>query len=315
MTASWNGLGSPAGPRFTDTPPPAGGNASGWPRTPAPSPPPPVRTLFATTGPPPGSDGPVPQRVPEPPRRRGARLPAVLLVAVLAGGLGGAGVATYLQQDDPAPLVAAATGAPSAPAPSGGSVVAGQEATETAAARVLPSVVEVRTGSGSGSGFVLDAAGHVVTNHHVIDGAGSVSLRLPDGSRVAAEIVGSDPETDIAVLRADPAGLRPVELGSSVSLRIGQSVLAIGSPLGLSGTVTAGIISATDRGSGGGLVQTDASINPGNSGGPLVDLDGRVIGVNTSIATLSRGGGNIGIGFAVPIDGAVTTARDIIAGG
>jgi putative serine protease PepD len=189
--------------------------------------------------------------------------------------------------------------------------------TEAAARAILPSVVQVRAGRGTGSGFVVDDSGHVVTNQHVVEGASQVSLLLADGRRVGARVVGDEDE-DIAVLRVDGDPPSAARLGTSRSLQIGQPVIAVGSPLGLAGTVTAGIISATSRSSRLGgesrpMVQTDASINPGNSGGPLVDLQGRVVGVNTAIATTSARGGNIGIGFAVPIDRALRVARGIIA--
>jgi S1-C subfamily serine protease len=196
-----------------------------------------------------------------------------------------------------------------------------------AAAQALPGVVsvQVRTGSGggSGSGFVLDDRGHIVTNNHVVAAgrAGSVSVVGADGRRIPAEIVGTDPSSDIAVLRVSPSNaLRPLGLADLRTTRVGEPVLALGSPLGLSGTVTAGIISALDRQvrlggtSRQSAVQTDASINPGNSGGPLVNTRGEVVGVNTAIATL-EGGGSIGIGFAVPIDRAQQVAATIIGRG
>ncbi|OZE87833.1 hypothetical protein CH305_01360 [Rhodococcus sp. 15-649-2-2] len=195
----------------------------------------------------------------------------------------------------------------------------GTTTAETAAAQVLPSVVQVVAGRSTGSGFAIDGAGHIVTNHHVIDGQSAISIRLASGDRVRATVVGSDPANDIAVLRVDGPPPPIVQLGTSAPLQIGQPVLAVGSPLGLSGTVTAGIISALDRQSrgsagGGPMIQTDASINPGNSGGPLVNLDGQVIGVNTLIATLGgEGSGNIGIGFSVPIDRVVQVAERLIA--
>jgi putative serine protease PepD len=160
----------------------------------------------------------------------------------------------------------------------------------------------------------------VVTNHHVIEGATEVQLQLSTGRVVDAEVIGSDPAQDVAVVRTDARGLTPASIGASGVLRIGEQVLAIGSPLGLSGTVTSGIVSATQRRADIGdrgaqeVIQTDASINPGNSGGPLVDLRGRVVGVNTAIATTGAGSGNIGIGFAVPIDRAAEVARRLIAG-
>jgi S1-C subfamily serine protease len=162
---------------------------------------------------------------------------------------------------------------------------------------------------GSGSGFIWDEAGHVVTNHHVIDGASEATIKLADGGSYKARLVGTSPRHDIAVLRID-TGFRkpePVPIGSSGDLRVGQKVFAIGNPFGLDWTLTSGIISALDRslsGDGGNsihhLIQTDAAINPGNSGGPLLDSAGRLIGINTAI--FSPSGANAGIGFAVPVD-------------
>ena len=169
------------------------------------------------------------------------------------------------------------------------------------------------SGRGSGSGVIMDDRGHVLTNHHVVAGADEVTLVLSTGRRVSAEVVGSSRADDIAVLRASDGQLPAARLGVSEDLRIGQAVIAVGSPLGLNGTVTGGVVSALDRQQ---MIQTDASINPGNSGGPLVDLAGRVVGINTSIATLGgRASGNIGIGFAVPIDRAADVAADILARG
>ena len=162
---------------------------------------------------------------------------------------------------------------------------------------------------GSGSGFIWDEAGHVVTNHHVIDGASEATVKLADGSSYKARLVGTSPRHDIAVLRID-TGFRkpePVPVGSSHDLRVGQKVFAIGNPFGLDWTLTRGIVSALDRslaGDGGNsihhLIQTDAAINPGNSGGPLLDSAGRLIGINTAI--YSPSGASAGIGFAVPVD-------------
>lgn len=192
---------------------------------------------------------------------------------------------------------------------------------QSAAAVVLPSVIVVRAGSSRGSGFSIDDEGHVLTNGHVVEGYSRVEVRTADGRETVARVVGADPATDVAVLEL--AGTPPptARLGTSSALRIGQPVIAIGAPLGLSSTVTAGIVSSTDRrallGPGRAeldMVQTDASINPGNSGGPLANLEGQVVGMNTAIATV--GGpesGSIGIGFAVPIDRAVEVARQLIA--
>ncbi len=162
---------------------------------------------------------------------------------------------------------------------------------------------------GTGSGFVWDDRGHIVTNDHVISGASRARVRLADGRVLDAELVGTAPGHDLAVLRVD-AGRdtpRPLPIGESDTLQVGQSVLAIGNPFGLDWTLTTGIVSARDReipSRGGGmiegLIQTDAAINPGNSGGPLIDSAGRLIGINTAI--FSPSGSSAGIGFAVPVD-------------
>ncbi|MBA2889183.1 S1C family serine protease [Nonomuraea soli] len=236
-----------------------------------------------------------------------------VLVAALAGGLtgglAGAGGAYLATPRGQAPVQALPR---AAPLPSQSA-----QGLSVTAARVLPSVVSVTVGRGGGSGFVIDAAGHVLTNAHVVSGESRVTVILEDGSRRAASVLGVDEGEDLAVLElADTAGLTPAVLGRSSDLRVGEQVLAIGSPLGLSGTVTGGIVSALDRevrlgGARRTAVQTDASINPGNSGGPLVNARGEVVGVNTAIAT-GRGGGNIGIGFAIPIDRAAPIAERII---
>lgn len=252
------------------------------------------------------------------PVSRTRRWPLVLAagLATVAVSAGTGGAAGYLAgSSPPAPVPA------SAPAPAGlpADLVG-------AAARALPGVVsvQVRTGSGgaSGSGFVYDDRGHIVTNNHVVSGGrGAVTVVGADGRRLTAEVVGTDPANDIAVLRVTPsAALQPLARADLAATRVGEPVLAVGSPLGLSGTVTAGIVSALDRQVrlGGSArrtaVQTDASINPGNSGGPLVNARGEVIGVNTAIATL-EGGGSIGIGFAVPIDRAQQVAATLIGRG
>ena len=240
---------------------------------------------------------------------------AVAALAVVGLSAGTGGTAGYLAGRDGAPPAAA-------PAPPTGGVPADLVA---AAARTLPGVVavQVRTGSGgaSGSGFVFDDRGHVVTNNHVVAAGGAVTVVGADGRRLVAEVVGTDPASDIAVLRVESsAALRRLPLADPAGTRVGEPVLAVGSPLGLTGTVTAGIVSALDRQVrlGGSTrqaaVQTDASINPGNSGGPLVNARGEVIGVNTAIATL-EGGGSIGIGFAVPIERARQVADTLIARG
>ncbi len=166
-----------------------------------------------------------------------------------------------------------------------------------------------RVQEGAGSGFLWDDGGHVVTNYHVISGATTADVTLNDQTTWPASLVGSDPQMDLAVLRieAPAATLRPIPVGASADLQVGQSVLAIGNPFGLDYTLTTGVISALGReveSIGGremrGVIQTDAAINPGNSGGPLLDSSGRLIGVNTQI--LSRSGSWGGIGFAIPVD-------------
>jgi 2-alkenal reductase len=162
---------------------------------------------------------------------------------------------------------------------------------------------------GAGSGFVWDAVGHVVTNDHVIQGASRVLVQLDIGDPIEARVVGRAPEYDLAVVRLGraPAKLRPISIGSSAELRIGQAVFAIGNPFGLQRTLTQGIVSALDRElpttgfrEVAGVIQTDAAINPGNSGGPLLDSAGRLIGVNSAIRSAS--GASAGVGFAIPVD-------------
>ncbi|MCP2262696.1 S1C family serine protease [Promicromonospora thailandica] len=257
---------------------------------------------------PPASATPLPESAPADPRRRS--WPLVTMSAVLAlGALFGSvttGLVTGLVTgpDETAPAAAAP-----APVPGVGLTTSG------AAQRVLPSVVQVRAGSRGGSGVVIDGS-HVVTNGHVVVGASTVELVLDDGRRVSGRVLGADERNDIAVVEADLGGAPAATLGSSAALRIGEPVIAVGSPLGLTGSVTAGVVSAVDRDAGGfpgPMVQTDASINQGNSGGPLVDLSGDVVGINTAIATVG-GSGSIGIGFAVPIDRAAQVAERIIRG-
>jgi putative serine protease PepD len=309
------GLGEPGGPRFT--PPPA---------TARPTPPPtdtgaPATWATATTAPA-GAGKVAPTR-----RRAGlARVVAVsTLAAVLAGGTAGLAAARMAGQARPEQSAAATVRAPADPADPTPPAGTGAGDLSDVAAAVLPSVVSVQVQSGGrragGSGFVIDTDGHILTNSHVVGEGGDVSVVLRDGRRLPASLVGQAADTDLAVLRADlPAGTRPLTLGRSGGVAVGDPVLAVGSPLGLSGTVTAGIISALDRevrlgGSRRGTaLQTDAPINPGNSGGPLVNARGEVVGVNTAIATLGTPG-SIGIGFAIPVDRAAETAERIIRAG
>jgi len=201
--------------------------------------------------------------------------------------------------------------------------------------RVSPSVVHITSRTqvfdffrgpvpreGTGSGFVLDTQGRIVTNYHVIADAEEVEVVLADGTAASARVIGADAYYDLAVLQidVDPSHLRPVELGSSSDLRVGQRVIAIGNPFGLDRTLTTGVISALgrtiERESGpalGEAIQTDAAINPGNSGGPLLDSRGRVIGINTAIQ--SPTGASVGIGFAVPVDIIKRVVPELIARG
>ena len=210
---------------------------------------------------------------------------------------------------------------------------AGEEARTTALfARTAPSVVAVyarkRTGLaaegglGTGSGFVWDRAGHIVTNHHVVEGAAELGVLLGGERPLPARLVGAAPQVDLAVLKLTdpPDDLRPIPVGTSADLVVGQSVYAIGNPFGLSRSLTTGVISALDRrlptASGRevvGVIQTDTAINPGNSGGPLVDSSGRLIGVNTAI--LAPTGSFTGVGFPIPVDTVNRIVPELIRSG
>ena len=178
------------------------------------------------------------------------------------------------------------------------------------------------TTEAQGSGFVYDDEGHIVTNEHVVEGAESVEVRFSNGETRTATVVGTDPSTDLAVLHvdADDSLLEPLELAPSSSVAVGEAVVAIGSPFGLEDTVTTGIVSALGRSMEApngytinDSIQTDAAINHGNSGGPLLDLEGRVIGVNSQIA--SESGGNDGVGFAIPSDTVERIVGQLLDGG
>ena len=205
------------------------------------------------------------------------------------------------------------------------------------AQRVLPSVVSIdaqsKDGGATGSGFVIDSSGYILTNNHVIAASvtsgGSITVQLNDGTSYPAKVVGRDSAYDLAVLKITGATLKALQFGDSDKVAVGDSVIAIGSPLGLSGTVTLGIISAKNRAVTAGesntdnsfinALQTDAAINPGNSGGPLVDATGAVIGVNSAIASLGNSvsgqPGSIGLGFAIPINQAKKQADQLIKTG
>src|SRR6266571_5010915 len=171
------------------------------------------------------------------------------------------------------------------------------------------------TSQALGSGFVWSSDGIIVTNNHVVEGASRITVNLSDGSQVPAKLIGVDPDSDVAVLRVDAKGLLAAPIGTSSDLMIGETVVAVGNPFGLSGTVTTGVVSALGRSVPSkeqgrtftDFIQTDASINPGNSGGPLLNIEGRVIGINTMIYANAQG-----IGFAIPVDRAKKVIQDLL---
>ncbi len=301
---------------------------------------PPSQTAPYPSGPPTGPIGP-PLRVgpsgPSPEQRRGhtTLIAGLTVLALLVGG--GAGAAGgYLVADSRSggPVTNALTEAP--PAKETSNAPAGS--VEAVAEKMLPTVVQLQvrgqSSAGEGSGFIISSDGLIVTNNHVVEGAadtGQIVAVFHDGSTARATIVGRDPTSDVAVVRADgKEGLPTVDLGRSDDLRTGQSVVAIGSPFELSGTVTSGIVSSLHRPTRAGgedgsqatvldAIQTDAAINPGNSGGPLVNMRGEVIGINSAIYSPTSGGqsqgGSVGIGFAIPIDQARRIADEIVKTG
>ncbi|TDC65525.1 S1C family serine protease, partial [Streptomyces hainanensis] len=269
---------------------------------------------------------------PTPPKkRRSGLLVAIAAATLIAGGIGG-GVGYLVADGDGEPAsVASDLGSESVARP--------PDSVAGIADAALPSVVTIEAGNGAegstGTGFVYDEQGHIMTNNHVVASAangGNLTVTFSDGENYDAEVVGRAEGYDVAVIRiTDLEGrdLAPLPMGDSDAVAVGDATIAIGAPFGLSGTVTTGIISAMDRpvassdGQGGSAsymnaLQTDASINPGNSGGPLLDGDGAVIGVNSAIqSTASMGGeaGSIGLGFAIPINQAERVAQDLIDGG
>jgi putative serine protease PepD len=251
------------------------------------------------------------------PRGRG---PSRWLAAVVAGIVllaSGYGISQVLDRDDAAPSGAGIpVAAPSAAAPASSGPASSEEPAAAVAKALLPTVVELRQGSGLGSGFVYDKNGYIMTAAHVVEDADQVQVRLYDGTKLTGKVVGTDELNDVAVVKVDRTGLAAAPLALGETIQVGQLAVAIGSPFGLNETVTAGIISATDRTlEGREVIQTDAPINPGNSGGVLADRRGRVIGINDAIQTGSDGSnGNVGIGFAVPIDLAARSATAIVQG-
>lgn len=282
---------------------------------------------------------------PKKPRRAGKLTAAVLGLVLLAGGVGAGSAALtvdYLNHQEQSAI--SSTQADEAPETTtqGTTVVQADphnpnwtKVADVAAKSVVAIQVEGQSGDGQGSGVVIDAQGHIVTNNHVVAGAEAMLVMLGDNT-YQAELVGTDPSTDLAVIKLvdPPKDLQPMAWGDSEALAVGDPVMAIGNPLGLSNTVTTGIVSALDRPvttreagaetQGGAVVtaaiQTSAAINPGNSGGALVDSSGHLVGITSSIATLSgnRGGpqsGNIGIGFAIGADQAQHVAQQLIETG
>ncbi len=270
---------------------------------------------------------------PAPATRTGVLVALGAAVALVAGAVGG-GVGYLLADRERGSVTVDGASLGAAPAED---VQRPEGSVPGIAARVLPSVVQIKVqtaqGQATGSGFVVDEAGIVVTNNHVVaDARGSVELTFSDGTTTEARVVGTSASYDLAALRLDAKDLPALPLGNSDSVVVGDAVIAIGSPLGLSGTVTSGIVSAKNRpvtaggenGSGDSAyinaIQTDAAINPGNSGGPLVNLDGEVIGVNSAIATVGGGtfgqeAGNIGVGFAIPINQVRRTVEQLLSTG
>ncbi|MGH3325388.1 MAG: S1C family serine protease, partial [Streptomyces sp.] len=316
------GAGAPGGPPSYGGGPggPGGPGGSGGPHNPWGAPPVPG-------GPPPG----------------GKRFPTGLIVAVVAaalvaGGLGG-GIGFWASEagDSSGTTTITSGGDPKTLNRSPKSVAG-------IAGKTLPSVVTIETSGGgdegTGTGFVFDKQGHIVTNNHVVasaDGGGRLSATFSDGKKYAAEVVGKAQGYDVAVIKlknADDRKLAPLPLGKSNEVQVGDATIAIGAPFGLSGTVTTGIVSAKNRpvassdGQGGGnasymnALQTDASINPGNSGGPLLNAQGAVIGVNSAIQSAGGGSGmgqgqsgSIGLGFAIPVNQAKRVATQLIKTG
>jgi putative serine protease PepD len=212
-------------------------------------------------------------------------------------------------------------GQPAASGTTAGTATAEPQSDETVVAiakELLPTVVQLQTTSGLGSGVIYDQSGLILTAAHVVGNSQQLTVRLASGDQVTGQVVGADPNSDVAVVKINHSGLTAAPLAVNSHLEVGQTVVALGSPYGLDQTVTAGVISATDRavqasdGAVRMVLQTDASINPGNSGGPLADVQGQVVGINDSIFTQS--GGSVGVGFALPITEVKDVADKIVAG-
>jgi putative serine protease PepD len=257
----------------------------------------------------------------EPTRMGRGRIAALVLVALLAVGGGAFAAGARLDSDDGGNGTARPAALPAVSSkpitPSRGQTRAG-----TIYAQASPAVVSIRSGGGSGTGFLIDKEGTVVTNDHVVETATNVSVKFgTDGRTIRGEVKGVDPSSDLAVVLIDPStipnGVKPLEFADSKGVSVGDVAIAIGNPFGLDRTLTEGIVSSLGRtlkAPNGfqidDVIQTDAAINPGNSGGPLLDDGGKVIGVNSQIATNGITAGNVGIGFAVPSN----TVRQVLPG-
>ena len=280
---------------------------------------PPVFTYTPPTAPYPRPAVPFPPSPPAPPARPGRfrRALAVAALCALSGTAGGSFVRATISSGHPSAAPASASG-PSAvaePPRDDAPITAGTITSVAHAAK--PSVVTIEVGGGTGSGVIVSSDGEILTNAHVVESARRVTVRLADGNELQGTVVGTDTDVDIAVVKVDRTGLPAVKIGSALTLRPGDQVVAVGAPLGLEGSVSAGVISALGRyvpDEAGGLraaIQTDAAINPGNSGGALLDMNANVVGITAAKA----GGTSIeNIGFAIPIDVARAIGRDITDG-
>jgi len=329
------GSGQGADPNGQGAAAPGSAAEAGWP------PPPPATPSYADGG---GSGAggwgsSYQQPTPKPKNRRGGPVAAILVAALVAGGVGG-GIGYSLAKNNDNPTDSTTVSAPS----SSDEVKRASGTVANVAAKALPSTVTIEAQStsgegGTGTGFVFDKQGHILTNNHVVADAvdgGKLTATFPNGKKYDAEVVGHAQGYDVAVIKLNnaPSDLKPLALGDSDTVAVGDSTIAIGAPFGLSNTVTTGIISAKNRpvassdGSSSSkasymsALQTDASINPGNSGGPLLDASGAVIGINSAIQSTSTGGlggtsqsGSIGLGFAIPINQAKHVAQQLIKTG
>ncbi len=270
-------------------------------------------SFFPTVPAPPAMPAPGPAYDPASQRRQRSTLVPLALAALVGGGVAALGVAALADGGGSSAAPASALASAPVAVPISASAAASGATTESIAAiykQDAPGVVRITRGNGEGSGFSIDRDGHILTNAHVVDATGPITVSFSNGDRVDAQLVGTDPSTDVALLKVnEPAdALHPIPLGSSASLQVGDPVVAIGNPFGLDRTITSGIVSAVARQiqSPNGFpinnaIQTDAAINHGNSGGPMLNMQGEVVGINSQIAD-SGVNANVGVGFAIPID-------------